>query len=937
MPFCEVGKDREIEPVKLYYETHGSGPQKIMFIMGLTADHTRWDFQKDFFKELDEYEVCVFDNRGIGFSTAPPGRYTTRMMALDAWELLQHLKWKRAHVVGLSMGDTLCLMAIHVRSTIKCYSIGGMIAQELALHVPDAILSLALVSTTPGRSIPPIKTLWAMKGTVGVLPPEQDFKLMTRIIYPRWWLDANAPPGSGCITNTDYMRKWWEDRQDRVPRPHENGVKGQRMACYTHYVSRARLRKLRDFGIPIIVLTGDDDILVRPSNSIYLARNLRARLEIFIGGGHGLERFNKVLLKHFRRSLELRPLPLDEDEVLHMVQSRPPGKPNDFVPSMDGVKVVPSRLRVKKVAKWACKVCGEKQSVVREYFEGSAPECRKVVQKMNLKRGTLELEKDDILYDLAESKFDVMDGRGGDEGFQNAMESLAKGKPRILGRSDSKWADFDEGEDSDDGMVEKPKLPQGRASRGGYGQGRKNGSARGGGVKRGRGGYRQQNMMHDGEPEGEDDDGPVKGWKRARQKDDGFMPPPAPPAHRFPENGNARGYQQFGHDAEIPRGDGPQPTPSAHGFPDRLANNAAPGFHRNMVEESPVDYSQNWNRPRPQGPGTHANSITGLRAGAGTYERTKGATAKPKGMPFSEIKGHFSNASFDRRPAAAPSRMVGEPGTEAIETNETPFSDIVDFFAGSQASQGRRAAGGTGGYSGHAATGYDNVNRPIGAGMVRRNDPTTAYTNQGHHAAGSFAPTPSIMISNVRPAVPKSVSHAERPPTAYTNNARPTTASAPNPRLGATGYANFNRPLGAGMVSRNDPTTAYTNHGRPAAGSFAPTPSISNPRPTVPRSVNHAERPPTAYTNSRPTIASAFNACGPVGGPTHRDDRPAPATLFAGIPSRAKNPIADPRAHPGGTGNPAPRSHPHAAPAAGPKRPSMWDSFVDPEEADDSD
>ncbi|KAJ3215806.1 hypothetical protein HDU67_010299 [Dinochytrium kinnereticum] len=332
MPYCEVGKGRGNEAVKLYYETHGSGPQKIIFIMGLTADHTRWDFQSHFFSELEEYEVCVFDNRGIGFSTAPKGRYTTRMMALDTWELLQHLKWKRAHVVGLSMG--------------------GMIAQELSLHVPDAILSLALVSTTPGRSVPPIKTLWAMKGTVGVLPPEQDFKLMTRIIYPRWWLDADAPPGSGCTTNTDYMRKWWEDRQDRIPGPTNNGVKGQRMACYTHYVSRARLRKLRDYGIPIIVLTGDDDILVRPKNSIYLARNLRARLEIFIGGGHGLavqfpERFNKVLLKHFRRSLELRPLPLDEDDLYQVVQTRPPGRPSDFVPCLDGIKVVPERLRVK--------------------------------------------------------------------------------------------------------------------------------------------------------------------------------------------------------------------------------------------------------------------------------------------------------------------------------------------------------------------------------------------------------------------------------------------------------------------------------------------------------------------------------------------------------------------------------------------------------------
>ncbi|KAI8836832.1 Alpha/Beta hydrolase protein, partial [Chytridium lagenaria] len=287
-----------------------------------------WDFQSNFFAELEEYEVCVFDNRGIGFSTAPKGRYTTRMMALDTWELLQHLKWKRAHVVGLSMG--------------------GMIAQELSLHVPDAILSLALVSTTPGRTIPPVR---------------YNFQVLKLILLDQNTLghekyDGGFASGTGFqIDDTDYLSQgksgtsyMYSHISDRVPRPSDDGVNGQRMACYTHFVSRARLRKLRDYGIPIIVLTGDDDILVRPGNSIYLARNLRARLEIFVGGGHGLavqfpERFNKVLLKHFRRSLELRPLPLDEDDLYQIVPTRPPGKPTEFIPSLEGIKIVPQRLR----------------------------------------------------------------------------------------------------------------------------------------------------------------------------------------------------------------------------------------------------------------------------------------------------------------------------------------------------------------------------------------------------------------------------------------------------------------------------------------------------------------------------------------------------------------------------------------------------------------
>ncbi|KAJ3332712.1 hypothetical protein HDU76_013325 [Blyttiomyces sp. JEL0837] len=239
---------------------------------GLSADHARWDFQKIYFSQLEEYTVCVFDNRGVGFSSAPATRYTTRMMALDTWELMQHLQWKRAHVVGLSMGEKL---------------------QEFEVFESE--------------------------------------------------LTAPAPPSSGCFDNTEFMRKWWEDRKERVPLPSPQGIRGQRLACYTHHMSRRRLHKLRDSGIPIIVITGDSDVVVRPSNSIYLARNLRSRLELFVGGGHGLavqfpDRFNAVLLKHFRRSLEIRPY--DDDELRSAHPSMSP------MPHLSVDDLVPQRLRV---------------------------------------------------------------------------------------------------------------------------------------------------------------------------------------------------------------------------------------------------------------------------------------------------------------------------------------------------------------------------------------------------------------------------------------------------------------------------------------------------------------------------------------------------------------------------------------------------------------
>lgn len=75
--------------VALYYELHGHGSQKVLFIMGklflgrtewlhqgLMTPLWEWTPQIDYFKDSAEFQICVFDNRGIGRSSVPSGRYT---------------------------------------------------------------------------------------------------------------------------------------------------------------------------------------------------------------------------------------------------------------------------------------------------------------------------------------------------------------------------------------------------------------------------------------------------------------------------------------------------------------------------------------------------------------------------------------------------------------------------------------------------------------------------------------------------------------------------------------------------------------------------------------------------------------------------------------------------------------------------------------------
>jgi len=110
--------------ISIAFEDVGRGDPLIL-IMGLSARGASWE---DHLKEYVKHFRCiVVDNRGSGDSDKPDGPYTTRAMAHDIAELINQLDLPKVHVAGISMG--------------------GAIAQELAIHHPALIQSLTLIST----------------------------------------------------------------------------------------------------------------------------------------------------------------------------------------------------------------------------------------------------------------------------------------------------------------------------------------------------------------------------------------------------------------------------------------------------------------------------------------------------------------------------------------------------------------------------------------------------------------------------------------------------------------------------------------------------------------------------------------------------------------------------------------------------------------------
>jgi pimeloyl-ACP methyl ester carboxylesterase len=118
----------EIDGASLYYERRGAG-EPVLLIQGMSGSHVAWGdaFLAGLGEDLD---LVAYDHRGVGDSTPQTDPFTISQLADDAAGVLDALGWASAHVLGISMG--------------------GMVAQELALRHPERIRTLTLGCTYPG-------------------------------------------------------------------------------------------------------------------------------------------------------------------------------------------------------------------------------------------------------------------------------------------------------------------------------------------------------------------------------------------------------------------------------------------------------------------------------------------------------------------------------------------------------------------------------------------------------------------------------------------------------------------------------------------------------------------------------------------------------------------------------------------------------------------
>lgn len=259
---------------RMYYEVHGEG-EPLLLIMGLGVDSSGWLFQIPAFRK--HYKVITFDNRGCGKTDKPPGPYTTREMAEDTVSLLDFLEVESANVLGISMG--------------------GMVAQELAIRHPSRCRKLILACTyaRPDDEVRRILSEGIKKIVGKELPlSEIDPSLIDAMTIVDFMLPLTLSKNF-IDSNREAINAWISTLLKNVS---VSGFLAQVQATQSHdTVERLHLIKS-----PTLVITGDSDKLVPPSCSTLLAEKIPGAKLLIMEGPHGFnfenrKRFNEEILR----------------------------------------------------------------------------------------------------------------------------------------------------------------------------------------------------------------------------------------------------------------------------------------------------------------------------------------------------------------------------------------------------------------------------------------------------------------------------------------------------------------------------------------------------------------------------------------------------------------------------------------------------------------
>lgn len=252
--------------VELYYETVGEG-RPVVLVAGLADDRTSWSGQVPALSE--DHLVIVFDNRGIGNSSAPDGPYSIDEMADDAHAVVQGLGLGPVSAVGSSMGGAIC--------------------QRWALRYAEDLERLVLTNTWAERDtfLDALFSHWIALGESG--SGQRIMESLLLLCYSADYL----------VTHPKIVRDFLA-----LPPPPLTGFVGAAHACRAHDT----LGELESIPHPTLVVAGECDILTRPALSERIFKSIPAARIKLLRTGHMIfweqpEAFSDLVLQFLKEPL----------------------------------------------------------------------------------------------------------------------------------------------------------------------------------------------------------------------------------------------------------------------------------------------------------------------------------------------------------------------------------------------------------------------------------------------------------------------------------------------------------------------------------------------------------------------------------------------------------------------------------------------------------
>jgi 3-oxoadipate enol-lactonase len=239
-----------VNGIELAYDLTGSGVPLVL-IHGAQGDQTMFSGLAPVLAR--RFGELTFDQRGSGLSEKPAGDYSIALLADDTAALMEHVGFAAAHVIGVSMG--------------------GTIAQELALRHPGRVLSLALGCTTPGgpRSIRIGGDAFAAAYSTRAMSAEERGQALARAAFTAGYIERHPEVVPAMI-------------EARRARPIDPQALESRIKAVIKFNAYDRLPRIT---CPTLVITGKDDALVSWENSRILAERIPgAKLVLLEPAGH---------------------------------------------------------------------------------------------------------------------------------------------------------------------------------------------------------------------------------------------------------------------------------------------------------------------------------------------------------------------------------------------------------------------------------------------------------------------------------------------------------------------------------------------------------------------------------------------------------------------------------------------------------------------------